>query len=71
MFKAYIVIYPFCNLKNILFLKCMMSHFFSIVHPPPPSIAPAPPLGYPTKQENPQNLAGETKSKGGGFWKGW
>jgi hypothetical protein len=49
----------------------MMSHFFSIVHPPPPSIAPPPPLGYPTKQENPQNLAGETKSKGGGFWKGW
>jgi hypothetical protein len=44
--------------------------FFSIVHPPP-SIAPPPPLGYPTKQENPQNLAGETKSKGGGFWKGW
>jgi hypothetical protein len=43
---------------------------FSTVHPPP-SIAPPPPLGYPTKQENPQNHAGETKSKGGGFWKGW
>lgn len=44
----------------------------STVYPPPP-IAPPPPVGYPTNQENPQypqNHAGETKSRGDGFWKG-
>ncbi|CAJ2668462.1 unnamed protein product [Trifolium pratense] len=46
-----------------------MSSCQSTVYPPHSS-APPPPLGYPTKQENPQNHPGETKSKGGGFWKG-